>query len=373
MNLLIVMPSGQLRGGAEEALLQYISCCVQAGQHPLVVVLEEGPIISALRERQARVVLIDAGQIRQPHVWLRTIDKLKVLIRSEKIDFVLSWMTKAHLYASPAAKLSTRPAAYFQHGLPDNGFIDRCCRVFPAVGAVGCSSFVAQEQQQYVKHPVLPVPMGADIARFTPVRSIPIAEMKVQLGFDPTRPLVGMVGRLQRWKGMHVFAEAFTKIRHTIPEIQGVIVGGQHLWEAEYESYLQQRIHELGVTDALKMVGAQRNIPEWMQAMDVIVHASEREPFGIVIVEALSLSKPVIATIPGGPAEIIEPDVSGQLVHWNDSDELARAIEKFLLDKDFAQRCGQNAGVRAQKFSMETFSKNLDKALSELNTKFRSQ
>jgi glycosyltransferase involved in cell wall biosynthesis len=366
MNLLIVMPSGQLRGGAEEALLQYVQCSVHAGAHPLVAVLEDGPIIPELQTRGAKVVCLNAGQIRQGHRWLKAIKEIQALALREKSDFILAWMTKAHLYSGPAARLAKLPGVYFQHGLPDNGFIDKMCRILPASGAVACSSFVAQEQQQHVKHPVLPVPMAADIARFNLAREVSCHEMKARLGFDPSRPLVGIVGRLQKWKGMHVFAEAFAQIRHTMPEVQGVIVGGKHDYEPDYEASLVQRVQELGLKDTLKMVGAQRNVPEWMQAMDVIVHASEREPFGIVIVEAMSLGKPVIATVPGGPAEIVEPDVSGQLVTWNEPAELARAIQKFLVDTDFAESCGRNASLRAQQFSTQIFTNNLNTALSKL-------
>ena len=55
-----------------------------------------------------------------------------------------------------------------------------------------------------------------------------------------------------------------------------------------------------------------------------------REPFGIVVIEAMSLGKPVVATKPGGPEEIITDGVDGQLVTWNEPDELARAILRYL-------------------------------------------
>jgi glycosyltransferase involved in cell wall biosynthesis len=67
-----------------------------------------------------------------------------------------------------------------------------------------------------------------------------------------------------------------------------------HDLEPDYEPWLRNRIKELGMVEKIRMVGVQRNVPEWMQAVNVLVHASEREPFGIVVVEAMALGKPVV-------------------------------------------------------------------------------
>ena len=144
-------------------------------------------------------------------------------------------------------------------------------------------------------------PVAADTKRFDAVAEIPVAEMRRKLGLDGEAPLVGIVARLQRWKGVHVYAEAMSAVCKEIPNACGVIVGGMHDLEPDYEPWLRNRIGELGMSEKIRMVGVQRNVPEWMQAMDVVVHASEREPFGIVVVEAMALGKPVVATARADP------------------------------------------------------------------------
>ena len=104
---------------------------------------------------------------------------------------------------------------------------------------------------------------------------------------------------------MHVYVDAMTRVLKEIPDCRGVIVGGKHHLEPDYADWLAEKVQVLGVSKEVRMVGVQRNVPEWMQAMDVVVHASEREPFGIVVVEAMALGKPVVATRPGGPEEIV--------------------------------------------------------------------
>ncbi len=88
-----------------------------------------------------------------------------------------------------------------------------------------------------------------------------------------------------------------------------------------------------------------------MQAMDIIVHASEKEPFGMVVVEAMGLGKPVIAGAEGGPAEIITHETNGLLTPFGEPDALAAAIRRFINDVALAQRAARTAQQRALDFS----------------------
>ena len=97
--------------------------------------------------------------------------------------------------------------------------------------------------------------------------------------------------------------------------------------------------------------------------MDIVVHTSvEPEPFGIVTLEALSLSKPYISTRIGGPAEVIESGKSGLLVDPGQPQQLADAIRTFLADPDHAHQCGIKGHQRLM--SDFTFEKNLNETVS---------
>ena len=85
--------------------------------------------------------------------------------------------------------------------------------------------------------------------------------------------------------------------------------------------------------------------------MDIIVHASDREPFGIVVIEAMALGKPVVAGAAGGPAEVITPGVDGLLAPFGDAPALAQALLRYLDDPALAARCAQGAALRARDFS----------------------
>lgn len=364
---LVVFPVGEAIGGAEEALLQYATWRQSIGHPLLVAVIEPGPVAAMLRERGAKVLQLDAGKLRDVGRLWRTARRIARWAKAEDVDIILGWMTKAHLYGALSGFLAHKPTAYFQMGLPTGGVVDQISRRLPAVGALGCSEFVAKEQARVTsKYRVLPVPLGVDTQRFDKVKTLSTQEAKRQLGFDPEVPLVGIVGRLQRWKGMHHYINAMAEVLKRHSQVQGVIVGGQWHLEPDYEKELEDLIEQKGLKNKIRMVGAQKDVPCWMQAMDVIIHASEYEPFGIVVIEAMSLGKAVIASIPGGPEEMIRSGEQGLLVQSGDVAALATAIESYLTDTELAEKCGRGARERAQDFSLERYGEHLDQALHTL-------
>jgi glycosyltransferase involved in cell wall biosynthesis len=373
MRVVIIMPSAHLHGGAEEALIHLLRNREAAGfSSILVVLLEEGELEEVFERSGTRVEVVDSGRLREPWKIASAVFKIRSLITEHQADLVLGWMTKAHIYGGPAARLVGVPAIYFQMGLPDKGSVDRLSRLFPAAGALTCSNFAATLQQALVHHRVIGVPLAADFERFSAAEKESPVDIRRRLGLDVKRPIVGMVGRMQRWKGMHVFVDAMAQVFKKVPDCEGLIVGGMFKLEPEYESWLRHRVKELGLEDKIRMVGMQRNVPEWMQAMDVFVHASEREPFGIVVIEAMSLGKPVIATKPGGPEEIINDGVDGQLVTWNQADELAEAILKYLEDPQWASSVGERAKQRSQEYTMDKYAQRLGSAVRKLLPKSRA-
>jgi glycosyltransferase involved in cell wall biosynthesis len=177
-----------------------------------------------------------------------------------------------------------------------------------------------------------------------------------------------MVGRLQRWKGMRVFIAAMARVHQSRPDARALIVGGAHETEPQYADELQTQSHALGLADVITFAGFQSNVHEWMQAMDVFVHASDREPFGIVVIEAMALGKPVIAGSAGGPAEIITDGVDGVLMPFGDDESLARAIVAYVDDRAFAARVGAAARIRAAAFDDRTYAANVIAVLRECVT-----
>ena len=216
------------------------------------------------------------------------------------------------------------------------------------------------------RRPLRVVHPGVELERFAPDRLPAPPDARRRLGLPLSGPLIGIVGRLQRWKGMHVLVEALPDLLRAHPDAHAVLVGGDHALEPEYPAFLTGRIAALGLEDRVTRAGLQHNIPEWMQAMDVIVHASDREPFGIVVLEAMALGKPVVAGDAAGPTEIITDGVDGLLSPYGDAPTLARAVGRYLDDPAFARETGTAAKSRAAEFSTQRYAQNVVQALREL-------
>lgn len=174
--------------------------------------------------------------------------------------------------------------------------------------------------------------------------------------FSPEgKPLIGIIGRLSEWKGQKVFLKALAQI----PEANGVIVGGSLFGEEKYEQELKELAKQLNLTDRVTFTGHSNDVAKIMNACDIIAHCSiTPEPFGLSVVEAMLCSKPVIATDAGGVKEIIENNISGQLVPMNDPDALADAIKKYIENPESMASFAKNARKRGEYFSSkETIEK----------------
>jgi glycosyltransferase involved in cell wall biosynthesis len=361
------MPLAEERGGGEVSFRQLMEHGQRPGIEWKVVFLENGPLVDRIRQMGISTQWIDAGRLRQPHKVLSTIWRISRIIKAERLDVVLSWMAKPHLYGGPAAFLRRVPAIWFQHGLPSGGGIDRVATVLPARGILACSRTTAAAQQQmWPSRPVRVVYPGVELERFDAGKLGSMTSARRQLGLPEDVPIVGIVGRLQRWKGIHVLVEAMPAILKHRPRALCVIVGGVHKLEPDYPDFLHGRIAELNLKDNVRMVGLQSNVPLWMQAMDVVVHASEIEPFGLVVVEAMALQKPLVSVNRGGPTEVITDGVDGLLTPFGDVQALASAVLHLFENPAIAKSMGQAAGARARQFSVSAFVDSLIAAVRDL-------
>lgn len=366
MNVAIVMPLGEQRGGGEMMLLDLLEHGRGLGINWFVIFLESGTMVSQVKTLGIGTHIIESGQLRQVGKWWSTIQNIRQIIKQQSIEAIVGWMWKGHLYTGIAAQLSKIPEVWYQLENPQElTFLKRLANRVPtqAVITLSKSGQVAQSQLT-PQYPVKLVYPGADLDRFKPEKLESIQETRQKLGLPTNIPIIGIIGRLQRWKGMHVLVEAMPKILEKHPSIKCLIVGGEHHFEPEYQDYVKQRINALHVNDNIDMVGLQRNIPEWMQAMDIVIHASDHEPFGIVVIEAMSMGKPIVASASGGPTEIITPGVDGLLAPYGDASKLASSVIQYLDDRDYATKLGLAASHRSSDFSTQIYAKNFIEVLS---------
>ncbi|WP_414565553.1 MULTISPECIES: glycosyltransferase family 4 protein [unclassified Anabaena] len=360
MKVIVVMPLAEQRGGGEMMLWDLMHQGRNAGVEWLVVFLEDGPMVEQVRALGIKIRVLESGRLRQVHRLIATVFQIAAIAKNESVDAIVNWMWITHIYGGLAAIIAGLPAVWYQLEVPyDKPKLVRLATAIPARAVITLSQDGKQAQAEIWPHRPTPlVYPGVALDRFEPANLPSPIEARQKLGLPLHGPLIGIVGRLQRWKGMHVLIDAMPKVLQKYPDAHCVIVGGKHDLEPDYEEFVNNKIAALGLQEEVIMAGLQRNIPEWVQAMDVFVHASDKEPFGIVIIEAMALGKPVIAGNVGGPTEIITDGMNGLLTPYGDPDALAIAILRYLDEQEFAQRAGVAARQRALDFSTQRYAEN---------------
>ena len=365
LKVLIVMPLAEQRGGGELMLLHLLEHGRHLGVEWVVAFLADGPMVEQARGWGIETIVIRAGRLRHLNRLATTIWTLTRISRTRQIDLVFSWMGKGQLYGGSAAAIAGVPSAWYQLGLPaPAGWQDRLATLIQNRGAITCSAAATNAQSNIrPARPTRTVHPGVDLRRFDPSTLPAPSVCRAKLGLPSDGPLIGFVGRLQRWKGVHLLIDAMPAILAAHPDAHCVIVGGEHAFEPDYPGFLRERITHLGLAHRITLAGLQANVPEWMNAMDVFVHASDAEPFGMVVIEAMALGKPTLATATAGPLEIISDGVDGMLFPPGDVDGLTRAVLRYLDDPTFAAGVASRARSRAAAFEVSRYAEGVATAL----------
>lgn len=195
---------------------------------------------------------------------------------------------------------------------------------------------------------------GIDICGFRSSVTRPRHSVREEAGVSEDEFMVLMVGHLRPWKGQHVAVDAVAELPMELRDrIRLVLVGDVGAAERGYAESLRERIRAAGLDDRVRFLGQRDDVPDLMNAADVVVHASvEPEPFGLVVVEAMSLGKPVVASELGGPAEVITGE-SGMTFDPSRPEELAAALRDLATSPRLRRRLGEAARRRSGDFSSE--------------------
>lgn len=349
LHVLVVMTNATQRGGAEKLLQHLYRRCGQRLRLSIAF-LEDGPMVLEAKASGAEVRIFPSGRFLNLVRTARCVLALRSWIADRKPDLVLGWMKKSHLYASPASR-GIAPCVWFQHENPGSGPIDRLIHALPAKAVLCCSDYVRAQQATIVA--------GTPSYTIHPAQDV-LAEPPAEVDWPVPPGCKGllMVCRLQSWKGVHLVVETLGRMaRAGDTTTHLVVVGGAHDLEPDYTEKLVRQISRLRIRSRVHLVGYQRSPASWMRKADVLVHASQREPFGMVVAEAIALGVPVVAAIPGGPAEIVQ-EAEGRLWNHPDLDELERAIAAALEN-------GVSA-PRPRRFSVESYSARIDAVLREI-------
>jgi glycosyltransferase involved in cell wall biosynthesis len=198
-----------------------------------------------------------------------------------------------------------------------------------------------------------------------------VDDNKIQViygGIRPLRPapkltesVIGNLASLNRMKATDILLRALPQVIADYPKLRCRIGGTGPL-----EQPLKALAQKLGIEKQLEWLGPVVNTQDFFDSLQVYIHPSWNESFGLAIAEAQSAGLPVIAAQAGATPEIIENGKTGLLFTKNNSDDLASKILRLLADPALRQQLGKTAQDQAKTFTIDRFAEQHDQLYQEL-------
>jgi len=202
---------------------------------------------------------------------------------------------------------------------------------------------------------------GVDTKAFSPDKGG--GSVRKKFGIPDSAPLVLANGRLVTQKGFEYLLEAFAKVKTEVRDAKLLIIGRGPLKEQ-----LEQQAKKLGISDSFFITTGipEPDLPKYYNAADLFVLPSLYEPSAVVLYEALSCGKPIVATNIGGNPEIVSNDC-GFIIPMRSPKALREKMEMFLSDDSLRKRMGAASRKRAiEKFDWNIIAKEWDRSYRQL-------
>jgi len=206
---------------------------------------------------------------------------------------------------------------------------------------------------------------GIDVEAFRrTVRADGAGAVRREFGIPADAPLVGVVANLSPIKGYEDLIAALALLSHKVEGLHCICVGGS---DPAYRGTLEGLVESHGLGRCLVFAGYQQVVLPFYEAMDVLVLPSRSEAFPLVLLEAMALATPIVATDVGGIREAVVDGVTGLLVPSRDPRRLADALLRLLEDQSARLRMGMAGYARVrQHFTIKAQMGALESLYGEL-------
>lgn len=347
----IVHVAGSAEWGGGERYLELLARHLDRDRFALEIVLPDpGPFAECLRELGVPFQVVDLTRLVSPAAILR----LTRVLRSRRPHIVQSHGARSNFYARLAVTLlpGVRHISTVHNSLlaypvsPLRRAVYRSLdRLTRPLSARVLSVARALTDEDHGRTTV--IPNGVELNVFNPTTDgEPALRRALGLGDGP---VVGFAGRLDPQKDPLTFVRVIARLREELPAVNALVVG-----DGPLRDEVTQEAARLGLTDHCRFTGFRSDVPALLGAMDLFLLSSISEGFPFVLLEAMAMALPVVATAVSGVLEIVEPGVSGVLVAPGDVEGLAAAAFDVLQHPERARALGNAARQRvAARFSIQ--------------------
>lgn len=350
-------------GGAEIALLDLLRYMDKNTCTPVAFV-PEGELTNRIHQlniRCVRIPVLDGlNRYTLPH-FIKALPQLALRISKENPDLLHANTNFMSQYSGVLSKLTGIPAVGHIQDIEPLGRMGRWT-VRQNTKLIALSKAVKDYllEEQVPEQQIVRVYHGVDLHQYQPV-STPSSS-----GSHPV--IIGLVGQIGERKGHRYFLEAAKRIVQHHPDVNFWIVGKEPTHSKErYTELLYQYVEDNQLKQHMKFWGFRTDIPEILGRLDILVLASLQEPFGKIVIEAMAMQKPVVASRVGGVPEIVVDGKTGFLVPPGNSDALYYALEQLLSDREKRENMGREGRKRVEQyFSLETTVRETERVYEDI-------
>ena len=313
---------------------------------------------------QAGVPWVEIALLRRavrPWTDCRALWALWRAIRAARPDVVHTHTSKAGLLGRVAARLARVPRIlHTPHGHIFHGYFDPAStRLFVAMEQLAArfteriTVLTDAEVDQHLAlgigrpNQFVTIPSGVDLAEAR-AGAAGAPTIRRALGIAAEAPLLGTVSRLVHVKGLTHLVAAMPEILRRFPQAHLVLAG-----DGEERDALTAQAAALSLAQRVHFLGFREDVPAIIGALDLFILPSLNEGFGKVLVTAMGLGVPIVATKVGGVPEVVEDGREGLLVPAADPAALAKAAISLLEDRTAAAAMGITGRARAERFSAD--------------------
>lgn len=190
---------------------------------------------------------------------------------------------------------------------------------------------------------IIYIPNSVNTKIFHPVRKSEKDRLKRRLGLSTNITLVTYTGRLVSYKGLPLLLKAWKEIQAKYAKVLLLLVGSASNDIFGCEQELKDFVNANRLENTIWFVGEVPEVSKFLKASDIFVFPTEREAFGISLIEAMACALPVISTPVGAIKDFLKHKKNGLMVTPGDLDGLCFALERLISDRSLATRLAVEA------------------------------
>ncbi len=373
-NILFIHQSAELYG-SDKTILMFISSLDKTKYKPVVVVPFEGPLTREFEKNNIEVVIAPVLKLYRKmltpkNMLLATkeykhgLEILENLHKKYKFDLVYSHTLAALIGIVFARKHKIKHLWHIQEILAKPVAINKIFKRLLNLKANHKAVYDSKATMNFWIENDKKLASKSDFvwngldASTKPVYSSEHRK-SVRSSFfnvDENSTVIGLVGRINSWKGQPLLLDAYHKIASNYPNSRLVFIGSAPPNQDFFTDNLKNSIAEYNLQNQVSIIPFQEDIWQLWDAIDIaVVPSTEPEPFGMVAIEAMLSKKPVIAANHGGLTEIVISNKTGLLFEPKNPAELAAALVVLLEDKSKQSEFGNAGYIRAaEHFSLKS-------------------